>query len=275
MGLRVNTNVASINAQRHLTKQQKRAEHALAALASGERIVHASDDAAGLSISENIRSQVRGLRMARQNSFNAVSMIQVAEGGLNEINNIMVRLRELGVQAASDNISDTERGFLDQEAQQLLDEANRIALTTRFGNQALLDGSGGNFEFHVGAFGTENDRIAYELTADATSGALGYDGISLADKGGARDTLSTVDEAILQIGALRADFGAVQSRLETTTRNLDIQVENMEAAKSRIKDADIAHETSELASAQILQQAAVSTLSQANSFQQSALRLLS
>ncbi|MCB0393812.1 MAG: flagellin FliC [Bdellovibrionales bacterium] len=273
MGLRVNTNVASINAQRHLTKQQGRAEHALAALASGERIVHASDDAAGLSISENIRSQVRGLRMARQNSFNSVSMIQIAEGGLMEINNIMVRIRELGVQAASDNISDVERSFLNQESTQLLQEAQRISVTTRFGNQQLLDGTGGEFEFHVGAFGTENDKIKYELTADATGGALGYDGIDLSQKEGARDALQSVDDAIIKIGAMRADFGAVQSRLETTTRNLDVQIENMEAAKSRIKDADVAFESSELASAQILQNAAVGTLVQANNTQAAALKL--
>lgn len=274
MGLRVSTNVASINAQRHLTKQQKRADHALAALASGERIVHASDDAAGLSISENIRSQVVGLRMARQNSFNSVSMIQIAEGGLTEINNIMIRIRELGVQSSSDNVSDTERAFLNQEGQQLLQEAQRISQTTRFGNQQLLDGTGGEFEFQVGAFATENDRIKYELTADATGGALGYDSLSLESKESSRDTLAAVDEAIIKIGAMRADFGAVQSRLETTTRNLDIQVENMESAKSRIKDADVAFESSELASAQILQSAAVGTLVQANNQASHALKLI-
>lgn len=274
MGLRVSTNVASINAQRHLTKQQKRADHALAALASGERIVHASDDAAGLSISENIRSQVTGLRMARQNSFNSVSMIQIAEGGLTEINNIMIRIRELGVQSSSDNVSDTERAFLNQEGQQLLQEAQRISQTTRFGNQQLLDGTGGEFEFQVGAFATENDRIKYELTADATGSALGYDSLSLESKESSRDTLAAVDEAIIKIGAMRADFGAVQSRLETTTRNLDIQVENMESAKSRIKDADVAYESSELASAQILQSASVGTLVQANNQASHALKLI-
>ncbi len=273
MGLRVNTNVASINAQRHLSKQSQRAEHSLAALASGERIVHASDDAAGLSISENIRGQVRGLRMARQNSFNAVSMIQVAEGGLTEISNIMIRLRELGVQAASDNISDTERGFLDNEAQQLVQEAERISVTTRFGNQQLLDGQGEEFEFHVGAFGTENDKISYNLSADATGSTLGYDSIQISDKDGARETLQQVDEAILKIGAMRADFGAVQSRLHTTTRNLDVQIENMSAAKSRIKDTDVAYESSELASAQILQNASIGTLVQANNTQAAALKL--
>ena len=137
MGLRINTNLASISAQRQLTKNQVRLEHSQAAMGSGKRIVKAADDAAGLAISESIRGQVAGLKMAKQNSLNAQSMIQVSEGGLNEISNIMIRLRELGVQAASDNVSDVEREFLDQEAQQLLQESDRIAASTRFGNKLL------------------------------------------------------------------------------------------------------------------------------------------
>src|SRR5688572_19091171 len=133
MGLRIQTNMASLSAQKVLGKQGARAEHASTALASGNRIVRAGDDAAGLAISEYIKGQVRGSKMARQNAFNAVSSIQVAEGGLNEISNILIRLRELGIQAASDNIGETERGFLDLEAQHLIEEADRIALTTVFG----------------------------------------------------------------------------------------------------------------------------------------------
>ena len=192
MGLRINTNLASINAQRQLGKQQLRGEHALAALSSGSRIVKASDDAAGLSISENLRSQTRGIAMARSNAFNAGSLIQVSEGGLNEVTNIMVRLRELGVQAASDNVSDVERGFLDLEAQQLVQEADRISRTTRFGNQQLLDGSQEELEFHVGPFGGDENVIRYNIKADATSNTLGYDSISVSDKDSARDTLETL-----------------------------------------------------------------------------------
>lgn len=274
MGLRINTNLASINAQRQLGKQQARATHALAAMSSGSRIVNASDDAAGLSISENLRSQTRGIAMARNNAFNAGSLIQVSEGGLNEISNIMIRLRELGVQAASDNVSEVERGFLDLEAQQLVQEADRIARTTRFGNKPLLDGTESDMEFHVGPFGGDENIIRYNLQADATGGGLGYDGISVGDKGSARDTLETVDEALVKLGAMRADFGAVQSRLNTTTSNLDIQYENLNAANSRIRDADIAYESAELASSSVLQNASIGVLAQANQQGAQALRLL-
>lgn len=274
MGLRINTNVASIAAQNKLSKQQKRMEHSLAALSSGSRIVTASDDAAGLAISENLRGQIAGVNVAKRNASNAVSLIQVSEGGLNEINNILIRLRELGVQAASDNVSDVERTFLDQEAQQLISEADRIAVTTKFGNKSLLDGSGEELEFHVGPFGGDENIIGYEIAADATGGAIGYEGISVSDKGAARDSLAQVDESLVKIGELRADFGAVQSRMNMTVNNLNTQYENLSAANSRLRDTDVAHETAELASAQILQQAAVGVLAQANGVNNSALRLL-
>lgn len=275
MGLRINTNIASIAAQRTLSKQQKRVEHAQMALASGSRIVTASDDAAGLAISENIRGQVQGIRMARNNAFNAQSLIQVSEGGLNEINNIVIRLRELGVQGASDTVSDVEREFLNQEAQQLVEEANRIALSTRFGNKTLLDGSGEELEYHVGPFSGPENVIKYKITADATTKKLGIDKVSVSDKKSSRDTLVAVDEALVSLGKLRADFGAVQSRLQATTSNLDIQNENLSAARSRINDADIAYESAEMTSAQILNSASVAVLAQANQNGSQALRLLS
>lgn len=275
MGLRINTNVASVSAQRVLGKQQNRLEHSQQALASGSRIVHAADDAAGLAISENIRGQVAGIRMARNNAFNAQSLIQVSEGGLNEISNILIRLRELGVQAASDTVSDVERSFLDQEAQQLVSESDRIAKSTKFGNKPLLDGTGEELEYHVGPFANEDENvIKYKVSADATNGTLGIDGLSMSDKEGARATLQSVDDALVKIGQMRADFGAVQSRLQMTTSNLDIQNENLSAAKSRISDADIAYETSEMTSAQILQSASVGVLAQANQNGMSALKLI-
>ena len=275
MGLRINTNIASVSAQRVLSKQQARLEHAQQALASGSRIVKAADDAAGLAVSENIRGQLAGIKAARNNAFNAQSLIQVSEGGLNEISNILIRLRELGVQAASDTVSDVERAFLDQEAQQLVAESERIARSTRFGNKALLDGNGEEFEYHVGPFANEDENvIRYQIEADATTGTLGIDGVSIADKADARGTLEAVDEALVKIGKMRADFGAVQSRLQMTTSNLDIQNENLTAAKSRIADADIAYETSEMTSAQILQSASVGVLAQANQNGASALRLI-
>ncbi|RYZ63396.1 MAG: flagellin FliC, partial [Proteobacteria bacterium] len=260
MGLRIQTNMASISAQRVLSVQQKRSEHATAALASGSRIVRASDDAAGLAISENIRGQVRGIAQARNNAFNAGSAIQVSEGGLNEISNILIRLRELGVQAASDHIGEKERGFLNLEATQLTQEADRIAKTTVFGDKKLLDGSGGEMEFQVGAFGNKDNIIKYDLNSNATASELGIDGLSVDTKGDARSALATVDDALVKVSSMRANFGAVQSRLDSTVSNLDIQYENLSAAKSRISDTDVAKESSEMMAANVLQQAAVSVL---------------
>jgi flagellin len=274
MGLRINTNQASIAAQRQLSKQQKRLEHAQSALSSGSRIVTASDDAAGLTIAENIRGQVVGIRMARNNAYNAQSLIQISEGGLQEINNILIRLRELGVQGASDTVSDVEREFLDQEAKQLVEESERIAQSTKFGNKALLNGTGEELEYHVGPFAGEENIIKYNIQADATAGTLGIDGVSVADKGSAKDTLQSVDEAIVKLGKMRADFGAVQSRLNITVSNLDIQNENLTAAQGRIKDADIAFETAEMTSAQVLQSASVNVLAQANQNGAAALKLI-
>jgi flagellin len=274
MGLRINTNIASINAQRNLGTQQARTEHALSALASGNRIVKSADDAAGLAQSEYIKGQLGGMKMARNNAFNAISLVQVGEGGLNELSNILIRVRELGVQAASDNISDTERAFLNTESTQLLQEADRIAATTSFGTKKLLDGSGEKLQFHVGAFAGKENVIEYNMNADARASTLGIDDISVSDKDGARDSLEKVDKALVQINKMRADFGAVQSRLQVTTSNLDIQTENLSAAKSRIADADVAKESAELAQGQILQQAAVGVLAQANQTNAHALKLL-
>jgi flagellin len=275
MGLRINTNIASIAAQRVLNKQSDRMAHAQAALSSGTRIVKAADDAAGLAISENIKGQLSGIKMARSNAYNAQSLIQVSEGGLNEVSNILIRLRELGVQGASDTVSDVERGFLDAEAQQLIEESERIAKSTKFGNKSLLDGTGGELEYHVGPFSNEDENvIRYKMNADATNSNLGIDGISVSDKSGARSTLQAVDDALVKIGEMRADFGAVQSRLQITNSNLDIQYENLSAAKSRISDADVAYESAEMTSAAILQQASVGVLAQANQNGTAALKLI-
>lgn len=274
MGLRIQTNLPSIASQRVLSTQQTRMNHATQALASGSRIVSAADDAAGLSISESLRGQIRGVAMARNNAFNAGSAIQISEGSLNEITNVAIRLRELGIQAASDNIGDKERGFLQEEAKQLITEADRIAKTTQFGDKKLLDGTGGEMTFHVGAFAGEENTISYSLDANATSSELGIDGVSMETKDSARDSLAMVDQALEKVGKLRANFGAVQSRLNATTSNLDIQYENLSAANSRIRDTDVAKESAEMASAQVLQQAAVSVLAQANTFPGMALKLI-
>lgn len=274
MGLRINTNLASIAAQRTLVKNQRRLEHAQTAMASGKRIINAADDAAGLAISENIRGQSAGLKMAKQNALNAQSVIQVSEGGLNEISNVLIRLRELGVQAASDTVSEVERGFLNTEAQQLVTEADRIAKSTRFGNKVLLASEGEELEFHVGPFGGEENVVRAVISADATADTLGFSDASVEDKDSAKDTLEKVDQALIDIGKIRADFGAVQSRLIMTNSNTEIQYENLKAAESRIADADIAFESSEMASAQILQNASISTLAAANSNGAGALKLI-
>ncbi len=274
MGLRISTNLPSIGAQRVLQVQQKRMEHATQALASGTRIVNASDDAAGLAISESLRGQIRGISQARNNAFNATSAIQISEGSLNEVTNIMIRLRELGVQSASDTIGEKERVYLNEESKNLIQEADRIAKTTRFGSKQLLDGSGGEQEYHVGPFGGEENIIKVSLSSDARASELGIDGIDITEKSGAREALNLVDEALVKVGTMRANFGAVQSRLNATTSNLDVQYENLSAANSRIRDADVAKETSEMASAQVLQSAAVSVLAQANQFPSMALKLI-
>ncbi|UYL10062.1 flagellin [Bdellovibrio sp. SKB1291214] len=274
MGLRIATNTASIAAQRVLSTQQKRTEHAAQALASGSRIVNAADDAAGLAISENFKGQLKGIAAARNNANNAISFAQVGEGGLNEISNILIRLRELGVQASSDTIGETERGFLNKETQQLLQEADRIAKTTTFGNRKLLDGSGGELEFQVGQNAGDDNMIKVTFDADASAGNLGIDGIDMEDKGGARSSLESIDKALVKVSEMRAGFGATQSRLESTVSNLDISYENLSAANSRIRDTDIAKETSEMASANILQNTAVSVLAQANQLPNVAMKLV-
>ncbi len=274
MSLRINTNMASINAQRNLDVQQQRNTKAMKALSSGSRINSAADDAAGLAISEKLRADIRGMGMARQNAENAVSFIQVGEGGLNEVNNILIRLRELGIQSASDTIGDEERGFLDMEAQHLMEEVDRIAETTKFGQKNLLNGSEDELEFQVGIGSDENSTIRFKMDADATSGSLGVSGLDFSDKSGARDALDSIDEALVKVGGMRANFGAIQNRMDSAVRNIDVQKESLSTANSRIRDADIAHETAELTSSQILQQASIGMLAQANSAPSAALRLI-
>jgi flagellin len=274
MGLRIATNIASIAAQRVLSVQQKRTAHSAQALASGSRIVNAADDAAGLAISENFKGQLKGISQARNNASNAISFAQVGEGGLTEISNILVRLRELGVQASSDTIGNTERGFLNKESQQLLQEADRIAKTTTFGTRKLLDGSGGELQFQVGINAGDENVIKFSFDADASAGNLGIKSISMQDRSDARDSLKTVDEALEKVSGMRAGFGATQSRLESTVSNLDVSYENLSAANSRIRDTDIAKETAEMASGNILQNTAVSVLAQANQLPNIALKLV-
>jgi flagellin len=252
-------------------------DRSLERLSSGSRINHAGDDAAGLAISENLRAQVRGIRQAKRNALDGVSLIQVSEGGLNEVSNILVRLRELAIQSASDTISDTERQFTDREFQSLKQEVDRIANVTNFNGTPLLNGKAGVFEIQVGTHNNAIlDRIVYNAErSDASLDALKLGGESVATKQGAQLTLSVLDSALTQVSSIRADLGALQNRLQSTINNLSVSDENLSAANSRIRDTDFAEEVSEMTKQNIMMQAGISVLSQANSTNQATLKLLS
>lgn len=276
MGLRINTNTAALNAQRNLYGTKLALDKSLEKLSSGYRINRAGDDAAGLAISESLRGQIRGLKQAWRNAQDGVSMIQVAEGGLQEISNILIRLRELGVQAASDTVGPIERQLLNVEYQQLLDEVDRIADSTEFNGTPLLSGTGAVLDFQVGTRNDPNiDRLSFDASkADANSAALGVNLTTVADKASAQNSLAAIDEAIVAVSATRADFGAMQNRLQSTINNLSISLENMAAANSRIRDVDVAEETAEMTKQNILMNAGTSVLSQANQTSKQALALL-
>lgn len=276
MGLRINTNVASLNAQRNLMGTKWGLDKSLEKLSSGYRINRAGDDAAGLAISENLRAQIRGLKQASRNAQDGVSLVQVAEGGLNEISSIMIRLRELAVQAASDTIGPVERQFLNVEYDQLISEVDRIADGTEFNGTQLLSGTGSILDFQVGTRNDPNiDRLSFDASkADANSAALGVNLTSVADKASAQNSLAAIDAAIVSVSAMRADFGAIQNRLQSTIGNLAVSVENLSAANSRIRDVDIAEETAEMTKNKVLLEAGTSVLAQANQSTNTALQLL-
>lgn len=276
MGLRINTNVSSLSAQRTLGINSKNMNDNLRKLSSGRRITQSADDAAGLAISENLRAQIRGMRQAKRNASDAISLIQTAEGGLNEISNLVIRLRELSVQAASDTIGDTERSFSDIEFQNLMEEIDRIARSSEFNGIKLLDGSSGRLEFQVGINNDPIlDRLQYDgAKADSTLPSLGISSESIASKEGAQLSLQKLDDSLVQINGVRAGFGALQNRLSSTIANLQIGGENLSAAKSRISDVDVAQETADLTKNNILVQAGTSVLSQANQMPNIALKLI-
>jgi len=275
MGLRVSTNVPSMTVQRNIATNQKELNRSLGRLSSGQRIVTASDDAAGLSISNNLEAEVRGLRQAMRNANDGVSFVQTAEGSLNEVSNILIRLRELGVQAASDTIGDEERGFIDKEYQNLKQEVDRIAEVTNFNGRQLLNGSGGELSFQVGTHKGDNSVIVYRTDeANATASKIGISGASVSSKSGALDSLEDVDKALSTVNGYRASLGGTQNRLHSAANNLAIHTENLADAKSRISDTDIAEEASRLAKYSVLQNAGIAVLAQANAAPTSALKLL-
>src|SRR3989344_4596263 len=277
MGLRINTNVTALKAQRNLTESTLGQADSLEKLSSGSRINRAGDDAAGLAISEKLKASIRGLVQATRNASDGISLVQTAEGGLNEIGNILIRLRELSVQAASDTVGPEEREYTNLEFQSLVQEVDRIAQVTNFNGTNLLNGQAADpLEFQVGLHNDPtNDRLSYDTSKqNATAQNLGLTELSSATKLGAQHNLGAIDKAISNLNGQRAELGALQNRLGSTVRNLGIQTENLSAANSRIRDAGFAEVSSGLPKQSILNQAGVSVLSQANSSQMGALKLL-
>jgi flagellin len=276
MGFRVTTNISAINSQRNLAASQRMMTKSMGQLASGSRINIAADDAAGLAISEGLKAQIRSARQANRNANDGISMVQTAEGGLNEIGNIVVRLRELGIQAASDTVGVDERGFLDKEVQQLKKEIERISKVTTWGKTKLLDGSSPKFDYQVGLFNNEfEDRISFNASENvATLSALGLEELDYTSKEGAQSALGLLDNSQVSINGMRANLGALQNRLTSTVDNLAVAEENLSAANSRIRDTDVAQASSEMTRNNILLQAATSTLAQANQVNSLALKLI-
>ena len=277
MGLRIKSNVPSQMVQKDLRKTARAADESYAKLSSGKRIIKSADDAAGLGIAKKMEAEVRGYRMAQRNANAGISMIQVAEGGLDESSNILTRMRELSIQAASDTVGERERGYLNLEYEQLTQEVDRISKTTTFSGAPLLTGENENgvMDFHVGAYAGEDNKISFDAQAtNATGSALGVEGTNILDKDSAAGNLEVIDEAINTVAGFRANFGSIQSRLQSTISNLDTAATNTEAARSRIEDVDVAEETAKLAANAVMKNAGISSLAQANTIPSSALRLI-
>jgi len=276
MAIRINTNVPSLGAQRALSNTNKHLNGNLRKLSSGQRITRAGDDAAGLAISETLKAQIRGTRQAKRNASDAISLIQTSEGALSEISNIVIRLRELAVQSASDTLGQTEREFADIEFQQLKEEIDRIAKSAKFNSANLLDGTGGRYDFQIGINNDPLlDRLHYDATKNnATLANLGLVAEAINNKQGAQLSLKKLDDALVRVNGIRAELGATQNRLSSTISNLAVTDENISAANSRIRDVDIASETANFAKNNILLQAGTSVLSQSNQFPNIALKLL-
>jgi flagellin len=288
MGLRINTNVPSLAAQRSLRNTNEALSDNLGKLSSGKRIVKSADDAAGMAISSRLTAKIRGNYQAERNANDGISLVQIAEGGLNEAQNILGRMRELAIQAASDTIGDEERKLAEMEYVQIKQELDRISKVTEYNGTKLLDGSGGIFDIQVGVQNNPfNDRISFDSgkvnasveslglgeTADE-DGEVSSSGVSILTKEAARESLDRVDKALTSVASSRASLGAVQNRLQSTIQNLQIAGENLSAANSRIVDADYAKEISENARLNILANAGVSALAATNQRNNLVLKLL-
>lgn len=276
MGLRINTNIQAMAAQRSLDSNRSYQEKVLERLSSGNRINRAGDDAAGLAISERIRANTRSLAQASRNANDGISLVQVAEGATNEITNILVRMRELSIQGASDTVGPVERGFIDKEVQALKSEIDRIANNTEFNGTKLLNGQSEKLDIQVGINNEPTqDRIVFDASAqNVTANALGVSDVMTLSKENSQENLKKLDEALYRVNENRSALGAVQNRLQSTVNNIAIYKENLESARSRVRDADMAYETSELTKQNILTTAGISVLAQANANPQQALKLL-
>jgi len=276
MGFRINTNVSSIAAQRALQVNNRESQSTLNKMSSGSRITKAADDAAGLAISEKLKAQIRSSAQANRNANDGISMVQTAEGGLDEISNMLTRLRELSIQASSDTVGNVERSFSNMEYQSLKQEIERIAQVTEFNGTKLLSGEGDKLDFQIGTNNNDfQDRISYDVQmTNAKLEGLGLTSIDVSSKEGAQGSLATIDSAIEKVSGQRAGLGAIQNRLISTSNNLQITGENLAAANSRIRDVDYAEVAAQNAKNNILNQAGTSVLAQANAQGQNALKLI-
>jgi flagellin len=279
MSFSVLTNVASLNAQRNLNNTQEALSASIGRLSSGLRINSAGDDAAGLGISESLKASIRSISQAQRNTNDGISMSQVAEGAMNEMQGIVSRMRELSVQASNSTLGATERGYIHTEFGQLTSEINRISSVTNFNNQKLLDGSASTgLTFQVGIYNSANDRLAMSITK-LTASTLGSTSLhvasaSLSTAAKAQSAIGVFDKAIQQLSQARAKVGATQNRMQVTLSNLASSHENLSAANSRIRDVDVASETAAMTRSQILSQAGLAVLAQANQMPTAALKLL-
>jgi len=275
MAMSIRTNIASLNAQRNLYNTQNTLDSSLSRLSSGFRITKAGDDAAGLGISTKLESQIRSYSQAVRNANDGISVIQSTESALNEQANVLTRLRELAMQSASDGVGDSERAYVQKESTALVAELQRISQVTEYNGTKLLNGANATLDFQVGIYSTTNDAISF-TTLNATTGTAGLNvsGMSMASKASALAALASLDFALAQVSSARADLGANGNRCASAISNIQSFAESLSAANSRIKDVDVAEETSRMSRSQILLQAGVSVLAQANQMPQMALKLL-
>ncbi len=269
------TNTTALSVNRNLEESNRELSKSLERLSSGKRINHAGDDAAGLTISDTLEARIRSLGQANRNTLDAISLAQVAEGGMNEVSNLLLRMRELAIQSASDTVGDRERELLQLEVSELNQELNRLAESTQYLGSPLLNGKGSDFVFQVGPDNNENNRISYSASQiDLRPGSLGVDGVDLSNRDDAAGAIESLDGALQKLGRPRAQLGAIQERMHSITRQLGSQQEGLTIAKSRILDADLAAEASSAVRAQVQLKAATAVMVQANSLPSLALRLL-